>query len=36
MTMLKYDDVINKLRDLDYCFGIFEISDVVPHSCKVS
>ena len=36
MSVLKYDDVITKSRDLDYYFGIFERSYVVPHTCKVS
>ena len=34
--VLKYDDVIKKSRDLDYYFGIFEKSYIVPHLCKVS
>ena len=36
MSILKYDDVIKKSRNLGYYFGIFERSYVVPHSCKVS
>ena len=26
MSVLKYDELIKKSRDLDYCFGIFERS----------
>ena len=36
MTVLKYDGVIKKSRDLDYYFGIFERSYVVQHTSKVS
>ena len=36
MTALKYDDVIKKSRELDYYFGIFEKSHLLPHSSEVS
>ena len=32
MTILKYDDLLKKSRDLDYYFCIFERSYIVPHS----
>ena len=32
MIILKYDDLIKNLPDLDYYFCIFERSHVVPHS----
>ena len=32
MIILKYDDLIKNLPDLDYYFCIFERSYVVPHS----
>ena len=32
MTILKYDDLIKRSRELDYYFCIFERSYVVPHS----
>ena len=32
MTILEYDDLIKKSRDLDYYFCIFERSYVVQHS----
>ena len=36
MIFLKYNDVIKMPRDLAYYFGVFEISYVLPDSCKVS
>ena len=36
MTVLKYDDVIEKSRDLGCYFDFFEIFYVVPHSYKGS
>ena len=32
MTLLKYDGLIKKSRDLDYCFCLSERSYVVSHS----